>query len=249
MAIKGKSKPRGRKAVTPGPRPAYVPVKRRWWQRGGFWIGLLVVLVAASVAGIGYGVAKEITDNRKEANRKALDTRRRETVVQYQSQVQPIISPLGQTQPPTGFKVFPQLSTTMTGFQKKSVSAKDARSTVEAIGKQAESAYQALDKVDVLKLVQNKGFTEGFVVFMLDSKSKMVTALKVFANAAYLMERATQLQGATQEQLVAQAKDLTQIATDTFNDGYTDYVQVQAVAGVLQVTTPTGTGGTIPGVP
>lgn len=249
MTIKGKSKPRGRKAVTPGPRPAYVPVKRHWWQRGGFWIGVLVVLVAASATGIWYGFAREMTNNRNAANRKALATRMRETVVQYQGSVETIVSPLGQAVQPTGFNVFPTLSTTIGDFGKGAVSAKDARSTVTAIAKQAETAYQALDKVDVVKLVQDKGFNQGFVVFMLDSKSKMVTALKVFAQAAQLMESATQLQGAAQEQLVAQAKDLTQIATDAFNDGYADYVEVQAVAGVLNVSAPIPGGPAIPGAP
>jgi predicted negative regulator of RcsB-dependent stress response len=249
MTIKGKSKPRGRKAVTPGPRPAYVPVKRHWWQRGGFWIGVLVVLVAASAAGIWYGFAREMTNNRNAANRKALQTRMRETVTQYQGSVDTIVNPLGQAVQPTGFNVFPTLSTTISDFEKGAVSAKDARSTVTGIAKQAETAYQALDKVDVLGLVQDKGFNEGFVVFMLDSKSKMVTALKVFAHAAQLMESGTELHGAAQDQLVAQAKDLTQIATDTFNDGYTDYIQVQAAARVLNVSPTIPGGPAIPGGP
>jgi hypothetical protein len=249
MAIKGKSKPRGRKAVTPGPRPTYVPVKRRWWQKGGFWIGLLVVLVAASVAGIGYGVMREITNNRREADRRALDARRRTAVTRYQAQVEPIIRPLGKAQPPTGFSVFPELSTTVSGFRKGSTSAEEARATVENIGEQAEGAYRALDKVDVLELVQDKGFSESFVMFMLDSKSKMVTALKVFAQAAHLMRNAIGLGGTIQERLVGQAEELTKVATDTFNDGYADYVQVRAVAGVLKPTAPTGAGATIPGVP
>ena len=245
MAIKGKSKPRGRKSVTPGPRPAYVPVKRRWWQKGGFWIGVLVVLVAGSAAGIWYGVAKEIGNNRREADRKALATRMRDAVGQYQGLVEPIISPLGQTVAPAGFDILPQLSTTISDLEKGAVSAKDAGSAANTISEQAKTAYQALDKVDVVKLVQDKGFNQSFVVFLLDSKSKMVTGIKLFEHAAQQLVLATGLAGTDREQLIADAKGLAQIATDTFTDGYTDYVQVQAAAGVLNVNP----AGQVPGVP
>jgi hypothetical protein len=245
MAIKGKSKPRGRKSVTPGPRPAYVPVKRRWWQKGGFWIGVLVVLVAGSAAGIWYGVAKEIGNNRREADRKALATRMRDAVGQYQGLVEPIISPLGQTVAPAGFDILPQLSTTISDLEKGAVSAKDAGSAANTISEQAKTAYQALDKVDVVKLVQDKGFNQSFVVFLLDSKSKMVTGIKLFEHAAQQLVLATGLAGTAREQLIADAKGLAQIATDTFTDGYTDYVQVQAAAGVLNVNP----AGQVPGVP
>ena len=245
MAIKGKSKPRGRKSVTPGPRPAYVPVRRPWWQKGGFWIGVLVVLVAGSAAGIWYGVAKEIGNNRREADRKALATRMRDAVGQYQGLVEPIISPLGQTVAPAGFDILPQLSTTISDLEKGAVSAKDAGSAANTISEQAKTAYQALDKVDVVKLVQDKGFNQSFVVFLLDSKSKMVTGIKLFEHAAQQLVLATGLAGTAREQLIADAKGLAQIATDTFTDGYTDYVQVQAAAGVLNVNP----AGQVPGVP
>ena len=245
MAIKGKSKPRGRKSVTPGPRPAYVPVKRPWWQKGGFWIGVLVVLVAGSTAGIWYGVAKNMTNDRKEANRNTMETRKRETVVQYQSLVEPIISPLGQTVTPAGFDILPQLSTTISDFEKETLSTKDAGSAAKTIAEQAKTAYQKLNAVDVLQLVQDKGFNQSFVVFLLDSRSKMVTALKLFEHAAQQVVLATELAGTAREQLVADAKSITQIATDTFGDGYTDYVQIQAAAGVLNVNP----AGQLPGVP
>ncbi len=236
MAIKGKSRSRGgrTKAVTPGPRPAYVPVKRPWWRKRGFWVGVLVVLLVASAAGIWYGVAKSMTKDREQA----LQQRMRQAGTQYKQLVEPLVSGLGEAIPPTGFNVFPKFSTTIDQFEKKAISAKDAQDAAKSTAVQAKLAYEKLNGIDAAAIVRDKGFQRDFVLFFINSKSKMITGLKLFEQAAQLVVQATQLEGDARDQLMADAKSIAGIAKATFDDGYADYVEVQAAAQVLVASGP-----------
>jgi hypothetical protein len=199
------------------------------------------VLVLGSAAAISYGVARNMTKSREAGLAKKVTQIGR----QYQQRVQPIISPLGQTVAPTGFDALPQLKEAIDNLDKGAITAKDAANTAKSVAVQAKLAYEKLDGIDVAKLFGGNGFTADYVLFALNSKTKIVSGLKMFEQAAQMVVLATALDGDAQKQLLADANNVLQIATDTFKDGYADYVQVQAAAHILSPTAPAlpGTSG------
>ena len=237
MAIKGKAKSRGgRRPVATGPKPAYVPVKRPLVRRRGFWVALAVVVVAASVAGIWYGVAKQRSRHREEA----LAGRLRIAATKYQGEVDPILAGVGQSIPPSGFSVLPTLPTALDDLRKANGKPSDVGAVTTAAG-QAKTAAGALDKIDVLTIVRDKGFDQAFVLYVIGSQARMVDGLKLYEQAANLIAQAATLGGDQQARLLDSASGVLDLAKTTFDDGYSDYVQAQAAAGTFQPT------GIVPG--
>lgn len=233
MAIKGKSKARGRRMVTPGPRPTYVPVKRPFLQRRSTWIGVGIVLVLASALGVWYGVAKERSRERDEALRQ----RMREAATELLGKIEPVLAPLGAPLPPFGFSAFPEFKEAVGGLTDDSAGSKATTNLARSTASRARLAIEELSDVDPLPLVRAKGFSEGFINYVLNTRERLLRALEVYEQAARLVVQAADAEGDLSTQLVAAAKDLLEIANALFDAGYSDYIQVQAEAGVL-VTGP-----------
>src|SRR5438477_10909758 len=102
MAIKGKTKARSRRSVTPGPKPVYVVPKKRLIARRGFQIGVLVVLVIAAGAGITYGLIHE----RQQQEARAISQRLTDAIGTFKQEVTSALSTtVGQQNQTTGFDV------------------------------------------------------------------------------------------------------------------------------------------------
>lgn len=239
MAIKGKSKPRSRRAVTPGPRPGYTPVKKPLLARRGFWFTVLTVGVIASVGGIWFGLARERTNQRN----KELQQRKRTAAVAFQGKIQGALAGVGQAAPPDGFTAFPALTTDMTGLGKGTVKPAAASADAAAAQKNAASAQKALASIDPLTLTANKGFDVGFVNYFFNAKEKMLDAVKLYQNLAILVDRAASATGKDRAELLARATSIAAVASDLMNNGYSDYVQVQDQGGIFQPTFPTAPAG------
>jgi hypothetical protein len=239
VAIKGKSKPRSRRVVTPGPRPAYTPVKKPLLARRGFRIGLLVVVVAASVGGIWYGLARE----RTQAREQALADRERIAAVTFRGRVQGAIASAGQPAPPDGFTAFPALSSDVDGLEKGTVKPKTAASDAKAARAAAKGAWEAMDKIDVLSITANKGFEAAFVNYFFNAREKMEDALKLYEHAALLVQRAAVATGGQRTELLNGAKGILEVAAELMNGGYSDFIQVQQEAGIFQPSLPSVPAG------
>ena len=229
MAIKGKSKPRARRAVTPGPKPAYVPVRKPLLARRGVQIGLAIVLAAGSIYGIWYGVQRE---RRKDAEA-ALAKRLRASVTGYQTALGPVLVGVGQQSGPSTFAVLPDLASSLDGLKGGVVSPADAELAGKAAEAGARTAWKAIDAIDVLDLVRNKGFNEVFVTYMLNSKARMVQGLKLYQQVAVMVREAAQAPEQERADLLAIAADILEVATQTFDDGFADLIQAQAKAGLI----------------
>ena len=107
MAIKGKSKGRSAKAVTRGPKPVYQPVKKRLLAKREFWLVILSILGVMVVVGLVAGFIAE----RNSSAQDELEQRMRATMSSFQGQVEPVLTTIGQAQPPAGYKVFTDLAT------------------------------------------------------------------------------------------------------------------------------------------
>lgn len=245
MAIKGKTKSRGKKTVAAGPKPAYVAVKTPLIRRRGFWIGLAVVVALASIGGITYGFAKERTHSREEELAKRLRT----AMTQYQSQVDPILASVGQPSPPSSFTAMPSLSAALGALQDGKGKPAAAAAAASTAAKQAKTAYAALDAIDVTVIIVDKGFDQGFALYMINSQKRMVAGLRLFEQAANLLSQASGLQGEDQTTLLDSTSGVLSLANSTFNDGYSDYIQAQSEAGTFQPSSvvPGATGAVVPG--
>src|SRR6266545_3903438 len=233
MAIKGKSKPRSRRVVTPGPRPSYSPVKKPLLARRGFRIGVLVVVVAASVGGILYGLARERT----------LAERERTAAVTFRGRVQGAIASAGQPAPPDGFTAFPSLTSDVDGLQKGTVKPRTVETDARAARTAAKGAWQAVDRIDVLSITENKGFDAAFVNYFFNAKEKMQDALKLYLHAALLVERAAAATGDERTELLVSAGGILEVAAELMNGGFSDFIQVQQEAGIFQPSLPSVPAG------
>jgi hypothetical protein len=239
MAIKGKSKPRSRRVVTPGPRPSYSPVKKPLLARRGFRIGVLVVVVAASIGGILYGLARERTQDRE----RALAERERTAAVTFRGRVQGAIASAGQPAPPDGFTAFPALTSSIDGLEKGTVKPQTVQTDAKAARKAAKGAWQAMARIDVLSITANKGFDAAFVNYFFNAKEKMQDGLKLYEHAALLVERAAAATGDERTELLDSAGGILDVAADLMNGGYSDFVQVQQEAGIFQPSFPSVPAG------
>jgi hypothetical protein len=160
--------------------------------------------------------------------------------------VETIVTPLGRAAP-TGFDALPELKDVLDRLSKGTVKPELASKVATNVADRAKLAHVHLDEIDVTKTFGGKGFTADLVLFALNSRAKMVTAFKLYEQAARMIVLAGELEGDSQKELIADAQSIVDVASQTFRDGYADYVQVQAAAGILKPTIPTAPG--VPGVP
>ena len=233
MAIKGKSKAKGgARSVTRGPKPAYVPVRTPLLQRRAFWLSVLVVVVVASVAGIWYGIAKQRSADEEEE----LAAAKAAAAGEYQQQVEPILSSVGEPLPPSGFQVFPQLTADLAGSLDGSVDAAQLDETAGAVTNAARRAAADLEEVDAVGIVAGKGFDEVFVLYVLNSQRRMSQALRLFEQAASLAQAAAAAEGDAATELTERASEVADLAAAGFADGYQDYTEARVRAGIYQPT-------------
>jgi hypothetical protein len=237
MAIKGKSKPRGgSRAVTPGPKPTYVPVRPPLLMRRSFWIPVAAAVLVLAALGIWYGVSKE----RARAREEELARRLRDTALELQGLIDPIVTPLGSHVPPGAFDPFPELGRALAeaaeGRGDPESLADVATGAAEAAGKAAED----LERIEVAAIVGGKGFDKAFTLNAINARLRMVQALGLFRQAALLGVEAAAERGDPATELAARARDVFELAKQVFDDGYRDYVNVQSEAQIFRPVLSSG---------
>ena len=245
MAIKGKSKGRSAKAVTGGPKPVYRPVKKRLIAKREFWLVVLSILGVMVVVGLVAGFIAE----RNSSARDELEQRMRAAMSSFQGQVEPVLATIGQAQPPAGYQVFTDLSTAADNLvAEKPDEAADPKAltqTATDAATSAKTAKEALQSIDETALIRGKGFSEDFVLYVINAKGNFVRAMTLYGESAKLLELSSDAQGAERADLAARTKAILNAATEIFDRGYADYVEAQTKAGVFAppapgLPTPTG---------
>jgi hypothetical protein len=214
MAIKGKSKSRSAKAVTRGPKPVYQPVKKRLLAKREFWLVILSILGVMVVVGLVAGFIGERNSNAQDE----LERRMRATMSSFQGQIDPVLTTIGQAQPPADPKALTQTAT-------------DAATS-------AKTALEALQAIDETALIRGKGFSEDFVLYVINAKGNLVRAMTLYGEAAKLLELAADAQGTERGELAARTKAILNASTEIFDRGYADYVEAQTKAGVFAPQAP-----------
>jgi hypothetical protein len=232
MAIKGKGRSRARKSVTPGPRAVYTPVKQPLLARRGVQIAALVLVIALAVGGIWYGLAKERTEER----RKELDASQRTAVSGYRSAVGAALLKVGGEPLPGAFSVLPILQTDLDGLANGTVDAETAAKDAAAAAKKAKSAAADLGKIRPARIFGSKGFEPGFVRDGLNSHAKMLNALNLYETAAELLRMAANATGDQRSELLDRTSSVLEVASTLFDDGYSDYVNLQSAVGLYSIS-------------
>lgn len=242
MAIKGRNRSHARRGVTPGPKPAYVPVKKPLLQRRSVQITALVVLVLVIAGILAIAFVREREQEREDQRQQALRT----AAAQYQASVDRVLAGVGQPVPPTGFQAFPTLQSAIDAIAKGAAPPEAVAKAARDVAKVAGDSARAMDDVDVVGLVRDKGLDRDVILYMTNAKGKMTEGLRIYVQAAKLVEQAATATGEERAALLESAQGVLDAADAVFSDGYSDYVQVQSAAGVLTPTLPPGAGAPIP---
>ena len=237
MAIKGKSKPKGgARPVTRGPRPAYVPVRKPLVQRRSFWYSILAVVLLASAIGIWYGLAKQRESDREDELAASL----RKAATEYQQRVDPILAAVGAPVPPSGFDTFPDLEAALNSLLDGQSETADLDEVASATAETAKGAVGDLEAIEAAQIVAGKGFQQHVVLYVINSRSRMVQGLRLYEQAALLATDAAAAKGDGIVELATRAKELVSLARGIFADGYQDFIEVQFRAGIYAPTVTTG---------
>ena len=239
MAIKGKSKSRGAKTVSSGPKPAYVPVKTPLLRRRGLWISVGAILGLAIVGGLAYGLVQERNDSRAQE----LVDRMAAAVNDYRGQIEPILVPLGSAVPPSTFVAFPSLGSSIDSLRAEAVD--QAATQADASVSLAKSAADLFEGITPTDIVADQGFSGDFILYVINSQDGFVRAMHLYRQAALLTADAVGTEeGTARDELAARASDVYDLAGETFGRAYGDYVQAQFLARVFQGT-PAGLTGSL----
>jgi hypothetical protein len=244
MAIKGKSKGRSARSVTPGPKPVYTPVKKPLLAKRGFWITIGSILGVALLAGLVVGWLIE-RDSNADAE---LQERMQTAVNQYQGALAPILAILGQPVPPASFSGLPEFTQALTDLENETrdepVAAQGLDETVDNTLQSVRNAEQALGELDASELVSGQGFSQEFVLYVIGSKADIARAVSLYREAALLLRMAADAEGPEREELVARARGVADAAAELLNSGYSDFVQAQTEAGLFDPSTLQPPGAT-----
>jgi hypothetical protein len=240
MAIKGKSKSKTAKAVTRGPKPTYVPVKKPLLARRGLWMGVASVLGVLLIAGLWYGFAKEAEQNRAQE----LDEARAVAVEEFGNAIDPILGTIGAPVPPASWSSFTELAKALDRLESGEGQPAVVAETASGVAGTANTAWQAMNEIDEVAIVRGQGLDETFVLLVLHSNDTLVQSLKLYEQAGELAAMAAQApEGAERDALVERARGTMGVAQALFDDGYGYYVEAQALAGVFE---PTSLPGNLP---
>jgi hypothetical protein len=238
MAIKGKSKGRSARAVTKGPKPVYQPVKRPVLARGGFWLVVAGVFGTLLVGALVGGFLLERDAGRQDA----LEERMRTAASEYQGDIDPILSTIGQPQPPSGYVAFTDLTQAVTALENETkdqpADSRALKTTANDAVASAKTAVQALEQIDETAILQHKGFSEAFVLYVINSKGNFARAVSLYRETARLVALAADAVGPEREALAGSARGVLAAATEIFTRGYAEYVEVQTQANVFQPSAP-----------
>ena len=247
MAIKGKGKTKSRPAARP-PRPT--PVVRK----PPFFLRRWVQVVAALLVGMGFVTAVvwatnglRIDDAAKARDARAASVRR--VVQQWQTTVDGTLSKgLGTTGSGVGqIVILPSLSTSVATLAKGDEDPQ-AGDTASTAAKLVGDGVSTLQNVDLPTMIRDQGVDLASTNYLRNSKARMVEGLQLYGRVAALVQAASAADDpAVADALIKQANALLPIATQVFNEGYSDYTEALARAGLLQPTAPgSGPSGAVP---
>lgn len=245
MAIKGKRKPKARsgRAVTAGPRPAYVAPKVPPFQRTGakFLVALIFEAAIFSLL-VGFGEQSQAD-------------RQKERIGEFTALVEASLGQAGDAiQPlPGGAQVLPQLPSRLSQLEAGELGDEVAIPEAEDW---ASSLTGAADGVTAVQ-VPEEHLDPAQRLALTDARNLLERGLRMFVGLADEFRVAVQIDGAPQADLIASIQQQLAVASETFNAGYGKLQDVRSRAGLSTTASLPGGGlpaggipaGGIPGAP
>jgi hypothetical protein len=240
MAIKGKRRSKT-KRVAGAPRREVVYVAPRWFART--WVRAL----AAFVLGIAVSIfAIWLTNGLRESaaeNERSDDSASARTAVQAWtdrlSQEAAGVATIAQGAPPL---LLPEVAAAIDDIS----AGRDVDPAVLAEGRSAlKVAIEGLSGFELTDAIRNQGLDVAETNYVLNSRDKIVEALRVYREGVDLARQAAGASGEEREALAAIAVGLRDRATSQFADGYDDLVQAQASVGIVQQPSVPGLSGAL----
>lgn len=247
MAIKGKGRTKAR-GVARAPRAAYTPPPVPWYSRrwvqvtAAFLAGIMAVALFAWVRG---NLRRADLDRERRRQQSQMRTVMRD----YQGRMDPILTEVGQAQPPI-FRAFPRLGETIDAYKNGDASEAEVRQTASSTARTAGNVYDAMTEIDTASLFRGRGrLPAGFTRDVIASKSQLSHAVKEYEESSVILGLAVDARGSEHADLLKAADELQNSADTLFADGYNAYYQAQTAAGTFQPPQPGLPGGAIPGLP
>jgi hypothetical protein len=246
MAIKGKGKTRS-KPPARAPRPQPVQRKPPFFRRTGV-LSVLSVALGAGLVWTGVWLTNGLRADDRASAQASTHASARKVVLQWATTVDGTLSAFQDPQPqsapgPQQVVVFTSLSSAVATLAKGDP-VKDAAATAKTAKQQADTAVGALSGVDLASVISGHGVDLATTNYLLNSKSKMVEGLQLYAQVADLVgQSAAAGDDAQAKALITEANTLLPMATQLFNEGYSDYAQAKASVSTPQELAAQITGG------
>lgn len=241
MAIKGKGKSRQRsyaRAPRHEPVPVPVPFARRMWVR----------LVAATLVGallfmFGIWVTNGIRQNSADEEAAENASNRTAAMTTWKAELEGRIGKLGQIQPGAPPAVSPQVAAAAAGLaagEEVQITTQDLKSARDALSEEAG----ALEEYDLASVIADKGFTSSQVEEIITSRTLIARGLSGLSDAADVALLAMGVEDEElQQQLGKTAESLALSAADLITQGWRQYQNALADAGINEVPTVPGEFG------
>jgi hypothetical protein len=247
MAIKGKGKARGRRAVAAPPRPTLVVRKPPIWRRRWVWAALGGIAVAAILA----IVLVKLHDS----HARAVKTRERTALSEFFTALERRFPPDRQLIPPDVPNFYPNLSQDLTNLAQAKVKPADALAEAQGVSATARKAAADVRAID-LKRFFPRSFTltadrqvtgrGGTFETMQDAQFLMSQGFTLYGVAGDLMKQAASVTGSARGALVQQAQTMLSTASSVFDRGYRRFLLLRQFVGLKS---PNPASGVKPGRP
>jgi len=237
MAIKGKGKTKSRQvAKAPRREPVAVPkpfAQRRWVQVvAAFMIGVLVMMFVIWVTN---GMRQSRANDQAAQDASS----RRLAMQQWQSTLEGQVGTVGQIQPGQAPAVAPQVTAAAAALaagKDSPTTAADLKSAQDAL----KAAAGALDTYALADIIRDKGFDASQVETILTSRNQILAGIRGYQEAARLALLALAAEGDTRTSLGQAAKSVADAAGPLLEDGWRQYQNALAAAGMTSVAVPPG---------
>lgn len=226
MAIKGKSRPKGRRAPARPPRPTPVVVRPPLLARRGLWVGLGIAVVALVAVAILISI-RDASREAEAADRRAAEAR---VTTEIDDKVTTALEPLEWRNPPDLLGKPADLAAAIAAAT-DDASAASAALLADDLLPLLTDARAAIDAIDVTEAVRDRGFGQLFVLRLIQARERILDALDLYRSAAQLTSDASALGNDDRTAILASAAQIAERAKAAFDAGYQSLVEAQVMAG------------------
>jgi hypothetical protein len=220
LAIKGKGRTRGRRAVAAPPRRAIVVRKPPIWRRRSVWLIVGLLALAGIVAGIAAAVNARSVSSRTEREKKAVTS----FINQFRLHLPADRTPV----PPDAIVIFSSVQEDLNNF--KDLSAATAEKKGQDVAAMATKSADGLERVAIGRLIPEEFGTDRSE--LTEAQFLIAKAYRLYESVGGLIQAAGALPANRQQPLLDQAQNLINQSGALFDQGYAKIVRIANRLGI-----------------